>query len=274
MSLYLERPSLKLLTADARTLQLDQTVQTILTSPPYFGLRDYGNDAQIGLERTVEEYVDTLVQTFNNLRGNLADDGTLWVNLGDAYVSRRAGSPSKKSAMSSTLKGPTQQENLGKLPTNRKFRLPEKNLMMVPARFAIAMQDAGWILRSDIIWHKPNGLPDPTKDRPGRRHEHLFLFSKSLSYRFDKSALPDGDVWTIGKSTYRGAHFATMPVRLALRAVLASTEEGDWVMDPFSGSATTGLAALQSGRRYLGVDINEDYHRLAVETRFPGILNQ
>lgn len=260
-----------LLTGDAREVmgeEIASTVQTIVTSPPYFGLRDYGKPEQIGLEDDYRDYVHQLVLAFAAVGPALADDGTLWVNIGDAYVNRRASAAYDASAAKSTLKGPSQQAMTGNLPVNRKFDLPEKNLFGLPWRFALAMQEAGWILRNDIIWHKTNGLPEPVKDRFTRRHEHVFLFTKGPRYLFnDAEGSNPGDVWAIPKSTFSGAHGATMPAALARRCIIAGSNPGDTVLDPFSGSSTTGMAALSLGRRYVGIDINEEYHELAMQTR-------
>lgn len=260
-----------LLTGDARKAAGflgDGKVQSIVTSPPYFGLRDYDNDDQIGLEHDYRDYVHQLVLAFAALEPALANDGTLWVNLGDAYVNRRASAKYEASSAKSTLRGPTQQVSLGNLPINRKFDIAEKNLFGIPWRFALAMQEAGWILRNDIIWHKTNGLPEPVKDRFTRRHEHVFLFSKQPRYFFNPAERTNpGDVWVIPKSTFSGAHFATMPAALARRCITAGSRVDDVILDPFSGSSTTGMAALSLGRKYIGIDINSEYHDLALRTR-------
>jgi len=271
MKVHFTDRDVTLLTGDARKAAGNLavgSVRSVVTSPPYFGLRDYGNDDQIGLEADYRDYVHQLVLAFAAIEPALANDGTLWVNLGDSYVNRRASATYEASSEKSTLKGPSQQVAVGNLPINRKFDIAEKNLFGIPWRFALAMQEAGWILRNDIIWHKTNGLPEPVKDRFTRRHEHVFLFSKQARYVFNEAeGANPGDVWVIPKSTFSGAHFATMPAALARRCIAAGSREGDVVLDPFSGSSTTGMAALSLGRKYIGIDINGEYHGLALRTR-------
>ncbi|MFG3244625.1 DNA-methyltransferase [Streptomyces sp. NPDC048157] len=260
----------RLLTGDAleRLTELpDASVQTAVTSPPYFGLRDYGHPGQYGRESSVETYVARLTAVFDEVRRVLADDGTLWLNLGDSYG-------------------------------------PGKQLMGVPWRVAFALQDAGWVLRNSIVWHKPNAMPSNVKDRMGVRHENIFMFSKSPRYYFDLDAVRvqytgdrklsrrvhktankantargvwgvdeakvargsnPGDVWSISTRPYPAAHFATFPVDIPDRCIKASTRPGDTVLDPFSGSGTTGMAALRLGRRYVGIDLQAKYHELAMD---------
>lgn len=271
MKTYHQSRFVTLLEGDARKaagVLEEGSVQCVVTSPPYFGLRDYGEEEQIGLEEDYRDYVRQLVLAFAAIEPALKSNGTLWVNMGDAYVNRRASARYDASQRSSTLRGPSQQVNIGNLPVNRKFDLPEKNMFGLPWRFALAMQEAGWLLRNDIIWHKTNGLPEPVKDRFTRRHEHVFLFAKTSRYLFKESAGANpGDVWVIPKSNFPGAHFATMPAALARRCIIAGSERGDLVLDPFSGSSTTGMAALSLERRYVGIDVNPEYHKLALETR-------
>lgn len=257
----------------------DGSVDCIVTSPPYFGLRDYGNDGQYGAEDTPAEYVEVMRALFSELRRVLADDGTLWLNLGDSY---------------------------GKA----------KNLLGIPWRVAFALQDDGWILRSEVIWAKRNCLPDPAADRPAKAHEHVFLFSKRPRYWYDADAIredsdpeqqahneryareyeghtaraaatgqpgnvnnvgihsrpgkggrPARSVWPISAQPFAEAHFAVMPPELAERCVKAGCKPGGTVLDPFSGSGTTGMAAAKHGRKYVGIDLNADYHDLALRTR-------
>lgn len=257
------------------------SVDCIVTSPPYFGLRDYGVDGQIGAEPSPSEFVAALVAVFREARRVLADDGTLWLNLGDSYSAARG------------------QGNVG---------VPNKNLLGIPWRAAFALQDDGWILRNDIIWAKPNAMPESVTDRLSTRHEHMFLLTKARRYWFDLDPIREprseatlnryryafqkdehakqgtgmrggmkenasplgrnpGDVWTIATQSFPGAHFATMPVALAERAIQAGCKPGGVVLDPFSGSGTTGLAAARHGRRYVGIDLNADYLDLSLKTR-------
>lgn len=253
----------------------DGSVRTCVTSPPYWGLRDYGNDGQLGLESTPQEFVENLCQVFDEVRRVLADDGTLWVNLGDTYA--------------------------------------EKSLAGIPWRFAFAMQDRGWCLRQDIIWAKPNPMPESVTDRCTKSHEYVFLLTKNPRYYFDHEAIkepssaesaarekrgrseghknangvpgqtvhsmhrPRGQrddieveqlrnkrsVWTVNTKGYKEAHFAVYPPELITPCVLAGSAEGDTVLDPFSGSGTTGEVALQNGREYIGVELNPDYAELS-----------
>lgn len=286
-----------------RTLP-DASVNCCVTSPPYFGLRDYGVEGQRGLEQSPAEYVAGMVEVFREVRRVLADDGTLWLNLGDSY--NTAGT--RQGRQTDRLNGrPYQGRYLG-----NSSGLAEKNLLGMPWRVAFAIQDDGWILRNDIIWAKPNAMPESVTDRLSSKHEHLFLFSKSRRYWFDLDpireplAYPDritghmfggankaaqlnqgsastrtgstydkapdggrnpGDVWSIPTQPFPGAHFAVMPLALAERCILAGCKPGGTVLDPYSGSGTTGLAATKHGRRYVGIDLNAEYLDLSLKTR-------
>lgn len=248
----------------AQTLP-DGSVQTIVTSPPYFGLRDYGENGQIGAEQSPAEYVGALVELFRELRRVLADDGTLWLNLGDTY----AGSGGN---------GQTNSRLRGRAPENVRNRpgspanggLAARNLMGIPWRVAFALQADGWWLRQEIIWRKPNGLPTNAPDRFESRHESVFLFAKSSHYYFadDARAMGHSDVWDIPTESLPGSHVAVMPPQLARRTILAGSREGDTVLDPFSGSGTTGAVATFEGRRYIGIDLSREYLDLSLRTRF------
>ncbi|MFI7096797.1 DNA-methyltransferase [Streptomyces lydicus] len=281
---YYEDDTVTLLLGDAldqmRTLP-DCSVNCIVTSPPYYGLRNYGTAGQYGLEESPAAYVETMRQVFAEARRVLADDGTLWLNLGDSWG-------------------------------------PGKQFLMIPARTAIALQEDGWILRNDVIWHQTNAMPEPHRDRLSSRHEHLFLFAKSTRYWFDldpirepitaftakyqqRSSSPSaagdysetrpwtngtqkgldqygaahvrshpngrnpGDVWALANRPNRSGvkHFATFPIDLPIRCIKAGCKPGGTVLDPFSGSGTTGAAARQLDRRYIGIDLNPAYHDLA-----------
>ena len=281
----------------------DQSVQSCITSPPYWGLRDYGEESQIGLEQSPQDYVKELVQVFREVKRVLRDDGTLWLNLGDSY--------------SGSGKGPS--GNLGKTNDERNMEdkhsaivpagLKPKDLIGIPWRVAFALQEDGWYLRQDIIWAKPNPMPESVTDRCTKSHEYLFLLSKSKTYYFDNVAIKersvseignaqirfgggkygdsndpkhatksgniyvpasDGlrnkrDVWTINTQGYAGAHFAVMPEALVEPCVLAGSKAGDVILDPFSGSGTVGLVALTNSREYIGVELNRDYAEMSVE---------
>jgi DNA modification methylase len=253
----------------------------IVTSPPYYGLRDYGTEGQYGLEATPGEYVETMRAVFAEARRVLADDGTFWLNIGDSYSSKaNAGKAFTKN------RGRNLQPVGFPPQLNTTADVPEKNLLGIPWRVAFALQDDGWILRNDIIWAKPNAMPESVTDRLSTRHEHLFLFSKSRRYAFDLDPIreplehPDktghdygnggrnpGDVWTIPTQPFPGAHFAVMPQQLAARAIQAGCKPHGTVLDPFSGSGTTGLAAARHGRRYIGIDLSADYLDLSLRTR-------
>jgi DNA modification methylase len=244
--------------------------QMCVTSPPYFGLRDYGHPGQIGLEQTPEEYIAAMVEVFRCVRDVLADDGTLWLNIGDSYG-----------------KG--------------------KQLLGVPWRMAFALQSDGWVLRQDIIWHKPNPMPESVRDRCTKAHEYIFLLSKSERYFFDSEAMKEPSVtpaalqiakrnkaphkgqrdsgmrettggfdkitkvyetrnrrsvWSVTTRPYKGAHFATYPPALIEPCILAGSKPGDVVLDPFMGSGTTAAVAKQHGRKFLGCELNPDYAAL------------
>jgi len=293
----------------------DGIVQCCVTSPPYYGLRDYGTgkweggtdptcdhgvqrwdgpkqtqgaqsghaskadrlarrqcascgahrvDDQLGLEETPHEYIARLVEIFREVRRVLRDDGTLWLNLGDSYANdgKWGGSTSGKHA--GALHGDT-KVGRGK----RRTGFKAKELMMIPARAAIALQDDGWYLRSDIVWAKGNPMPESVKDRPTRSHEYVFLLAKSERYFYDTEAVKEvaaegghrnrRSVWGINPKPYKGAHFAVMPEELARLCILAGSKPGDMVLDPFSGSGTTLAVARLLGRSYLGIELNPEY---------------
>lgn len=323
MTIYYEDPRITLLHGDAlteaRTLEAG-SVQTIVTSPPYFGLRDYGEEGQYGAEASVEEYVSRMVELFRELRRVLADDGTLWLNLGDSFANDGKWGGSSGGKHASALHGKS-GIGRGKVTTG----LPPKNLIGVPWRVAFALQTDGWILRSDIIWAKPNPMPESVTDRPTKAHEYLFLFAKSPRYYYDADAIAEdavkgdaGSSWTEGKTgehqlgraqkrdvrqgfaragghrdnpsggyggrapetrnkrtvwsvptaPFSGAHFAVYPPELIRPCILAGSRPGDTVLDPFSGSGTTGAVATFEGRNYVGIDLNKEYLDLSLRTRF------
>jgi len=264
----------------------DECFSTIVTSPPYFGHRKYCNDEarlpEIGREEVVADYVNNLVEVFSLLRPKLKEDGLLWLNLGDTYR--------------------------------------DKALLSVPWRVALALQDDGWILRSDIIWHKPNAMPSSVKDRPTTDHEYVFMFSKNTSYFYnadaireehvtftDRSRMRGGrkhfsengktpeqgknkgnsnlhtgnwdsafnplgrnkrTVWSIPLSKFRESHFAVFPEKLAEICILASTKIGDYVLDPFAGSGTTGVVACKNQRHFVGVELVQEYQEMALRRVF------
>jgi len=291
-----------------RTLP-DGSVDCVVTSPPYFALRDYGVPGQYGLEPTPAAYVETMRAVFAEARRVLADDGTLWLNLGDSYVSPPKGSESKTNGLNGRSNHITTPAGFG---GKSGGGLPAKNLLGIPWRTAFALQDDGWILRNEIIWHKTNAMPESVTDRLSSRHEHLFMFSKTARYSFDLAAIrephaapqriagasafrardlnhertatgtyagPDargrnpGDIWEIATRPYPAAHFATFPIDLPLRCIKAGCRSDGTVLDPFSGSGTTGAAARQLGRKYVGIDLNPAYHDLAKGRFAQGVLD-
>ena len=276
----------------------DESVDCIVTSPPYFGLRDYGVDGQYGAEETPQEFVDNLVALYREARRVLANDGTFWLNLGDSYASTGGMNGTGPNAKV----GSTKRQASGR--TRPNADRPNKSLLGIPWRVALALQDDGWILRNDIIWSKPNAMPESVTDRLSTRHEHLFLFTKSQRYWFDldpirephksepgregqnymrgqkamrpvgpnsgnysKGGRNPGDVWEIATQPFSGAHFAVFPQELPRRCIAAGCKPGGTVLDPCSGSGTTGAAAVANGRKYIGIDINADYLDLSLSTR-------
>lgn len=328
------------------------SVDCCVTSPPYYGLRDYGVDGQIGLEPSPSEYVETMVSVFREVRRVLSPTGTFWLNLGDSYSSLSGGAPTSGNPDTGGQRfvQPRAQDHV-----------PAKNLLGIPWRVAFALQDDGWVLRNAIVWHKRNAMPSSVEDRLSNKYETVFLFAPEPRYHFDLDpireplAFPDaadgtrvfggvnkgqhgghgstertrghnaygahsypdgmepqenmgangkrhtarnrggrtdgfsagtgisgythekgknpGDVWEINTRPYPEAHFATFPIDLPLRCIKAGCVEGGTVLDPFSGSGTTGAAARTLGRRYVGIDINPEYHQLAIARFAQGVLD-
>jgi site-specific DNA-methyltransferase (cytosine-N4-specific) len=238
-----------------------ESVRCCVTSPPYWSLRDYQIPGQIGLEAQLDDYFASLVAVFEEVRRVLTSDGTLWLNIGDSYTSggRTWRAPDKKNPIRAmNVRPPT--------PAG----LKPKDLIGVPWRLAFALQAAGWHLRADIVWNKPNCQPESVKDRPTRSHEMLFLFSKSEQYHYDPTAVrgPNGrnlrTVWDIPTQPSKEAHFATFPPALVEPCVTLGSERGDLVLDPFLGSGTAAEVALRLGRRFLGIELNPEYIEIAL----------
>jgi site-specific DNA-methyltransferase (cytosine-N4-specific) len=237
-----------------------ESVQCVVTSPPYWGLRDYGIAGQIGLEPTLAGFIQALTNVFAEVKRVLKNDGILWLNIGDGYTSGNRGwrAPDKKN--------PNRAMNVR--PDNPPG-LKDKDLLGIPWRLALALQENGWFLRSDIVWHKPNVTPESVKDRPTRAHEYLFMLTKSERYRYNHDAVkePAGDggtrncrtVWNINTSNSGSSHIAAFPQALVEPCILASTEPGEFVFDPFFGSGTVGLVAERLGRKYVGIELNPAY---------------
>lgn len=243
----------------------DKTFQMCVTSPPYWGLRDYNINGQIGAEETIHEFINDLVEIFREVRRTLKDDGLLWLNIGDSFTSggRTWRDKDKKNpARGMSYRAPTPEG------------LKPKDLIGLPWRLALALQDDGWYLRSDNIWYKPNCQPESVKDRPTRAHEYVFLLSKSEKYYYDhesvKEPTTDGKkmrnrrtVWEVKTKPFKGAHFAVYPPELVEICVKAGSKEGDIVLDPFFGSGTTGVVSRELGRSYYGIELNPEYARIA-----------
>lgn len=280
----------------------NQSVRTCVTSPPYWGLRDYGHDQQLGLESTPQEFVKNLCNVFDEVWRVLANDGTLWVNLGDSYNN----ASSNRTGIHGYKDGRTNRDL--RLRAKSAEGLKPKDLAGVPWRFAFAMQDRGWYLRQDIIWAKPNPMPESVTDRCTKAHEYIFLFSKEPRYFYDIDAIREPlaassigrlaqdienqagssrahagaktngpikaagsiekgrnkrSVWTVPVASFKEAHFAVYPPALIEPCIKAGSAPGDTILDPFSGSGTTGEVALKLGRQYLGCELNSDYAKLS-----------
>lgn len=251
----------------------DGVVHTCITSPPYFGLRDYGGgDSEIGQEDTVEGYVQKMTEVFREVRRILRDDGTLWLNLGDSYMSAKNCAPPPQT------QGGQRGMPSDFVPANRKDQkgLKTKDLIGIPWRVAFALQADGWYLRQDIIWSKPNPMPESVEDRCTKSHEYIFLLSKKPKYYYDHEAIKETtvsggekknkrSVWTVNSKGYKGAHFAVYPENLIQPCVLAGCPVGGTVFDPFTGSGTTAVVALKNGRNYIGTELNPEYVKIAEE---------
>ena len=268
-----------------------ESVQMCVTSPPYFGLRDYGIEGQMGLEETPEEYVSKLVNVFHEVKRILKNDGILWVNLGDSYYNYRPGGISQPKQ---TLAKSDGAVCLSTPKRNKVFSgIKEKDLMGIPWMVAFALRNDGWYLRQDIIWSKPNPMPESVQDRCTKSHEYIFLLSKSKSYYYDKEAVQEKaicafdnrgeradsrrgtecnsinsntgefknkrSVWNINTKPYKEAHFATFPLEIPEICIKAGSKEDDIVLDPFNGAGTTGVACTKWKRNYIGIDLNSEY---------------
>ena len=282
-----------------RTMEAN-SVHTCVTSPPYYGLRDYGHDGQIGLEETPEAYVAKLVEVFREVRRVLRGDGTLWLNLGDSYAGGKIGR-SDGGEKGGSFNGQPDHEELKAIHRKPPTGLKPKDLIGIPWRVAFALQADGWYLRQDIIWHKPNPMPESVTDRCTKAHEYIFLLSKSARYYYDVEAVKircekdwgtrdrkDGkyhnegsglnphkgleksyeyanrrSVWTVTTQPYPGAHFAAFPPDLIRPCIQAGCPPDGLVLDPFGGSGTTAQVAIQEGRNAVIIELNPKYVELA-----------
>ncbi len=286
--------------------EFDEKARMCVTSPPYYGLRDYGGeDSQIGQEESPEEYIQNLVKVFREVRNQLTEDGTLWVNIGDSYYNYRPGKGQglvKQSVSNTKQDLPDKCARRG----NKLEGLKEKDLIGIPWMLAFALRADGWYLRQDIIWHKPNPMPESVKDRCTKAHEYIFLLSKNRKYYYDHESIKEKavgerwggnkpinmnntkdttnqfsgltrprkmvydkrnkrSVWKVTCRPYKGAHFAVYPPELIEPCILAGSQEGDIILDPFMGSGTTAMVAKKLGRHYMGCELHEDYGNLILD---------
>ncbi len=280
----------------------DASVHCVVTSPPYFGLRDYGVEGQIGLEETPDAFVAEMVAVFREVRRVLRADGTLWLNLGDSYEGARGGPQGANGQMADRS---IAAQGVRVRNVTRVTGLKPKDLIGIPWRVAFALQADGWWLRQDIIWSKPNPMPESVTDRCTKAHEYLFLLTKSERYFYDAAAIKEPDrgradgnvngfkdrqgaasfhatsggigsdgwevgtgrnkrsVWTVPVHPFAGAHFATFPPALIEPCILAGCPEGGTVLDPFGGAGTTGLVADRLGRNAILIELNSEYAAMA-----------
>ena len=283
--------------------QFDEKARMCVTSPPYYGLRDYGGeDNQIGMEQTPEDYVNEMVKVFRLVRDNLTDDGTLWLNIGDSYYNYRSDGNYPQQTVSKTRQDlPVRTPVRG----NKLKGYKSKDLIGIPWMLAFALRADGWYLRQDIIWHKPNPMPESVKDRCTKSHEYIFLLSKNKNYYYDNEAIKEPavdwgtrdrtngkyhnkgtglqphsgltksypkknkrSVWSVTKKPYKGAHFATFPPELIEPCIKAGSEVGDIILDPFMGSGTTARVAKLLDRYYIGCELHKEYNNL-IQERVP-----
>ena len=283
----------------------DTSVDCVVTSPPYYGLRDYGEPGQYGLEASPADYVETMRTVFAEVRRVLAVDGTLWLNLGDSYATGPNGPRTNPGTMAGTPNAATMPQGFGAKVVPG---LAAKNLLGIPWRVAFALQDDGWILRNAIVWDKPNAMPESVTDRLSTTYETVFMLTRAPRYWFDLDAVREphdfpnqtrtlgraggegraskrtvaelhqqrngheqgrnpGDVWTVPTQPFPAAHFAVMAPEIARRCIVAGCKPGGVVLDPFCGSGTTGMVALKHGRRFVGIDLSATYLDLALRTR-------
>ena len=238
------------------------SVQCCVTSPPYWGLRDYNHAEQIGAEASPEDYVRNLVEVFRQVRRALADDGTLWLNVGDGYARNGGTGRSGPNARVGNTKKLIQRRNC-RVPDC--WGLKDRDLMGLPWRVAFALQADGWLLRSKITWIKKAPMPESVKNRPSNATEEVFLFSKTARYYYDNRAVREEsganlrNYWLLGPDADGSPHPATFPRELARRCILLGSKPGDLILDPFSGSGTTGVAALELNRRAVLIELVDDY---------------
>ena len=278
----------------------EEKARMCVTSPPYYGLRDYGGEEnQIGQEQSPEEYVEEMVKVFSLVRDCLTDDGTLWLNIGDSYYNYRKDGCIPKQSFANN------RQDLPETTPRRSNKLvgyKDKDLIGIPWMLAFALRADGWYLRQDIIWHKPNPMPESVKDRCTKSHEYIFLLSKSKYYYYDNEAIKEPakdwgtrdrtkgkyhnqgsglqphsgltksypkknkrSVWSVTNKPYKGAHFACYPPDLIEPCILAGSEEGDIILDPFMGSGTSAMVAKKNSRSYYGCELHKEYASLQTD---------
>ena len=247
------------------------SIQCCVTSPPYWGLRDYDHPDQIGAEPSPELYVRNLVAAFREVRRVLKADGTLWLNVGDGYARNGGTGKCGPNAVVGNTKKLIQKRNC-KVTDVR--GLKDRDLMGLPWRVAFALQEDGWILRSKIAWIKKTAMPESVKNRPTNATEEIFLFAKSPTYYYDSTAVREEsganlrNYWVLGPDPSSYGHPAAFPRELARRCILLGSREHDWVLDPFGGSGTTGIVANHLGRNAMLVELNPEYAECAKERLF------
>ena len=265
------RPLRRILNAAAKEgldLIEDKSIDCVVTSPPYFWLRDYKVDGQIGLEESVDGYVASIKEVMEKVRNKLRPDGVLFLNLGDTYYSGKGephGADKKSSKRRFGLRAVDKSGGLG-------IGLQRKSVIGIPWRVALAMCLDNWTLRAPIIWHRENCLPEPTaKDRPSRSYEFVFMFVKSRKYHFNKKNLPNDnwaqDVWNIAptRNSNGAADTAPFPEELVERCLAIGCKPGGTVLDPFVGSGTTVRVSTRLAHPAIGIELNHDFCEYAVK---------
>ena len=244
------------------------SIQTVVTSPPYWGLRNYDNDGQLGQESSPEKFVFNLTKLFSKFKAVLKEDGTVWVNIGDTFFGAKGGHHDSDNSITNNETGSEYRQHK-KAPPKHEY-IKDGDLSGVPWMFAVSMQKDGWYLKQDIIWHKPNPMPEAVNNRCVKSHEYIFLFTKKKQYYFNAEAIGrkkldgtgyvrKGSVWTFNTASFSEAHFAVFPEDLPAHCIKAGSIKGDIVLDPFMGAGTTALVAQKLGRKWIGIELNPKY---------------
>lgn len=263
--------NLQILTGDSLTVLptlAAESVQCCVTSPPYWGLRDYDHPAQIGAEPSPVAYIENLVAIFREVRRVLRTDGTVWLNVGDGYARNGGTGNCGPNAIVGNTKKLIQKRNC-KVPDC--WGLKDRDLMGLPWRVAFALQADGWVLRSKVTWIKKTAMPESVKNRPTNATEEIFLFAKSPAYFYDPNGFRETsganlrNYWILGPDPTGNGHPAAFPRELARRCILLGSRIGDTILDPFGGSGTTGLAAIELGRKAILIELNPAYTQISEE---------